>query len=65
MKKKTYSDVLTELEVIVEKMNEGSVPVDKLGETVKTASGMIKFLKQNLKATEIEINEILKDIDGN
>lgn len=65
MKKKNYSDVLKELEAIVEKMNKGDVPVDKLGETVKAASEMIKYLRQNLKATEIEINEIIRGIDEN
>jgi len=63
MKKKNYSEVLKELEAIVEKMNQGDVPVDKLGETVKSASEMIKYLRQNLKATEVEISEILKGID--
>jgi exodeoxyribonuclease VII small subunit len=63
MKKKNYSEVLKELEAIVEKMNQGDVPVDKLGETVKSASEMIKYLRQNLKATETEISEILKGID--
>jgi exodeoxyribonuclease VII small subunit len=64
MKKKTYSEVLKELESIVEKMNQGDVPVDKLGETVKSASDMIRFLKGSLNATQVEINEILKNIDN-
>ncbi len=63
MKKKTYSDTLMELEAIVEKMNRGDIPVDKLAESVKVASEMIKFLRQSLRATETEIAEVLKSID--
>lgn len=63
MKKKTYSDTLLELEAIVEKMNRGDIPVDKLAESVKAASEMIKFLRQSLMATETEIAEVLKSID--
>jgi exodeoxyribonuclease VII small subunit len=63
MKKKTYSDTLIELEAIVEKMNRGDIPVDKLAESVKAASEMIKFLRQSLRATETEIAEVLKSID--
>jgi exodeoxyribonuclease VII small subunit len=63
MKKKTYSDTLIELEAIVEKMNRGDIPVDKLAESVKVASEMIKFLRQSLRATETEIAEVLKSID--
>ena len=63
MKKKTYSEILKDLEALVEKMNTGDIPVDKLGESVKSATGMIKTLKQSLKSTEAEISEILKSID--
>ena len=63
MKKKTYSDTISELEAIVEKMNRGDIPVDKLAESVKVASEMIKFLRQSLRATETEIAEVLKSMD--
>jgi exodeoxyribonuclease VII small subunit len=63
MKKKTYSETLKDLEALVEKMNTGDIPVDKLGESVKIAAEMIKTLKQSLKSTEVEISEILKSID--
>jgi exodeoxyribonuclease VII small subunit len=63
MKKKTYSEILRELEALVEKMNSGDIPVDRLAETVKSASEMIKTLKKSLKSTEAEISEILKSLD--
>jgi exodeoxyribonuclease VII small subunit len=64
MKKRRYSEVLKDLEVIVEKMNKGEIPIDHLGESVKTASEMISYLRQNLKATEAEITAILKGLEG-
>ncbi len=63
MKKKTYSEILKDLEALVEKMNTGDIPVDRLAESVKNASEMIKTLKKSLKSTEAEISEILKSID--
>jgi exodeoxyribonuclease VII small subunit len=63
MKKKTYSEILKDLEALVEKMNTGDIPVDRLAESVKSASEMIKTLKKSLKSTEAEISEILKSID--
>ena len=63
MKKKTYSEILKDLEALVEKMNTGEIPVDRLAESVKSASKMIKTLKKSLKSTEAEISEILKSID--
>jgi exodeoxyribonuclease VII small subunit len=63
MKKKTYSEILRDLEALVEKMNTGEIPVDRLAESVKSASEMIKTLKKSLKSTETEIAEILKSID--
>jgi exodeoxyribonuclease VII small subunit len=63
MKKKSYSEILKDLETLVEKMNRGDVPVDKLGESVKAASDMIKTLRHNLRATEAEIAEVMKSMD--
>jgi exodeoxyribonuclease VII small subunit len=64
MKKRKYSEVLKDLEVIVEKMNKGEIPIDHVGESVKVASEMISYLRQNLKATEAEITTILKGLEG-
>ncbi len=63
MKKKNYSETLSDLEALVEKINNGDIPIDRLGENVRAASEMIKFLRQSLKSTETEITEILKSID--
>lgn len=63
MKKKSYSEVLKELETIVERMNKGEIPIDQLGESVKNAAEMIAYLRRSLKATEAEITAILKGLE--
>lgn len=63
MKKKSYSEVLKELETIVERMNKGEIPIDQLGESVKNAAEMIAHLRRSLKATEAEITAILKGLE--
>ncbi len=60
---KKYSEVLGELEDVVDRMNRGEVAIDELGTTVKSAAKMIKFLKDKLKSTEVEINQILMDLE--
>ncbi|MEN6475903.1 MAG: exodeoxyribonuclease VII small subunit [Syntrophaceae bacterium] len=63
MKKKTYSETLKDLEAIIERMQKGEIPIDQLGGNVKQAADMIAFLRNNLKATEVEISTILKGLE--
>jgi exodeoxyribonuclease VII small subunit len=58
-----YSDVLGELEEILERMNRGEVPIDELEETVKSAAKKIQYLRQVLRSTQKEVTGILKDIE--
>ena len=62
-KNATYSDVLKELEKTLESLNRGEVPIDRLESTVRSASEMIKFLKQKLHSTQAAITTILKEIE--
>lgn len=62
-KNATYSDVLQELEKTLDRLNRGEVPIDKLESTVRSASDMIKILRQKLRSTQTEITGILKDIE--
>ncbi len=63
-KNQSYSSVLKQLETIAEKMNKGDIPIDELGDKVKKASNMIKFLRQRLKSVEMEITDVLKDLES-
>jgi exodeoxyribonuclease VII small subunit len=62
-KEKGYSEVLQELEETLDKMNKGSISIDKLETTVKSAAEKIKFLRQKLRSTEAEITKVLQDIE--
>ena len=51
------------LEETLEKMNRGDIPIDELEETIKSAAGKIRYLKERLKATEAEITKVLREIE--
>lgn len=59
----TYSDVLKELEKTLDSLNRGEVPIDRLESTVRSASEMIRFLRDKLRSTQTEITGILKEIE--
>ncbi|HDP25563.1 MAG TPA: exodeoxyribonuclease VII small subunit [Deltaproteobacteria bacterium] len=61
--KKPYSDMLRELEEILEKMNRGEIPIDELEETVSSAAKTITFLKNRLKSTEAQVIRVLKALE--
>ncbi len=63
MKSKKYSEMLGELETIVEKMNRGEIAIDDLGSTVKDAARLIKALNQRLSATETEIARVFDELE--
>ena len=63
-KAKGYSDVLRELEDMLERMNRGEIPIDELEEAVKSAAQKIRYLRDKLKATEAEIIKVLSEIEG-
>lgn len=63
-KPKGYSDVLRELEETLDRMNRGDIPIDELEETIKSAAGKIRYLKDRLKATEAEITKVIREIEG-
>lgn len=41
----------------------GDIPIDELEETIKSAAGKIRYLKERLKATEAEITKVLREIE--
>ncbi len=62
-KSKGYSDVLKELEEMLERMNRGDIPIDELEDTVKSAAQKIRYLRDKLKSTEAEIVKVLREIE--
>ncbi len=62
-KARHYSEVLKELEDIMERMNRGEVPIDELGETVKQAAEKIRYLRSVLRSTQTTVTKILKEVE--
>ena len=63
MKKITYTEAITELEELVQGIENNETNVDELSQKVKRASELIKICKQKLHQTEEEVNNILKEIN--
>ncbi|PKP36222.1 MAG: exodeoxyribonuclease VII small subunit [Bacteroidetes bacterium HGW-Bacteroidetes-15] len=59
----SYSEAIAEIEGIVEKIENNELDVDELTQNVKRVSDLIKLCKAKLKATEEEVEKILKDFD--
>jgi exodeoxyribonuclease VII small subunit len=62
-KAKGYTDVLRELEEMLDRMNRGEIPIDELEDVVKSAAQKIRFLRDRLKATEAEITKVLSELE--
>ncbi len=57
-----YSDAYQELMEIVQEIENGDISVDVLSEKVKRASSLLRFCKEKLKQTEVDVDQILKDL---
>ncbi len=60
----TYSQMLTELQKIVDSVSRDNCLVDELEEKVQRAGELIKTLRKRLKKTEKSVSEMLTEIDG-
>lgn len=61
----TYEAAYSELQMIAAEIENETVSVDILAERVKRASLLIEFCQQKLRATEAEVNNIIKQMEGN
>lgn len=62
--KMTYSQMLAELQEIVDSVSRDDCPVDELEEKVQLAGKLIKTLRKRLKITEQSVSELLTEIDS-
>lgn len=60
----TSEEAYSELKKITEEIENESVPVDVLAEKVKRASELIAFCQTALRATEVEVNSIIAQMEG-
>ena len=61
----TYETAYSELQLIAGEIEMEAVSVDLLAEKVKRAAVLIAFCQQKLRATETEVNNIIKQMEGN
>ena len=58
----SFNEAVTEIEKILKNIESGELDVDKLSESVKRASALIRQCQKKLRTTEDEINSIFKDL---
>ncbi|MBC7863825.1 MAG: exodeoxyribonuclease VII small subunit [Bacteroidia bacterium] len=61
--KMNYESAYKELQAIAKEIESESVSVDVLAEKVKRASELISFCQKKLRATEEEVNNIIKQME--
>ena len=59
-----YQEAFEELQQIVTEIEEGEISVDELSEKVKRAAQLIKICKTKLTQTEANVDQILKELEG-
>lgn len=59
----TYKEAITEIEIIVGKIENEETDVDELATNVKRVSELIKICKDKLYKAEKEVKEIIDNID--
>jgi len=60
----TYESAYLELSGIAHEIETESVSVDVLAKKVKRASDLIEFCQLKLRATETEVNKIIKQMEN-
>lgn len=58
----SYEAAYQELMEIVQDIENGDISVDVLSEKVKRASVLLKYCKEKLHQTEVDVDQILKDL---
>jgi exodeoxyribonuclease VII small subunit len=60
----TYDKAYAELKAIAQEIDNETTTVDVLAQKVKRAADLIKFCQDKLRATEIEVDKIIKQMEG-
>jgi exodeoxyribonuclease VII small subunit len=63
-KEMTYESAYAELQKITKDIETESVSVDQLAQKVNRASFLIDFCQDKLRSTELEVNNIIKQMEG-
>lgn len=62
-KKVTYKEAISEIEGILEKIENEELDVDELAEKVKRVSTLLKICKDKLLKTNEQVEQILREMD--
>ncbi len=62
-KKLTYNEAVSEIEEILQQIENEELQVDELSDKVKRVNTLIKSCKDKLHKTELEVEKILNDIE--
>jgi exodeoxyribonuclease VII small subunit len=62
-KKISYKEALSEIEEILEKLENEELDVDKLTESIKRVSFLLKFCKEKLTTTEGEVQKLIDEME--
>ena len=62
-KKISYNEAMTEIEEILEKIENEELDVDELAEKVKRVSVLLKTCKDKLHKTNQQIEQVLKEME--
>lgn len=65
MKDLTYTEAITELDEIIEKMQSEECSIDNLNELTERSLKLLKICRTKLTATDEKLQEILKTLDEN
>jgi exodeoxyribonuclease VII small subunit len=63
IQKISYKEAVTEIEEILQKIENEEFDVDELTEKVKRVSILLKVCKDKLLKTNEQVEQILKDVD--
>ena len=59
----TYGEAMTEIEEILEKIENGELDVDELTDKVKRVANLLDLCKKKLKITEEEIQKVIEGLE--
>ena len=62
-KKISYNQAMTEIEEILEKIENEELDVDELAEKVKRVSVLLKICKDKLHKTNEQVEQVLKEME--
>ncbi|WP_448518058.1 exodeoxyribonuclease VII small subunit [Rhodoflexus sp.] len=57
----TYEKALEELETIYNALENDEVSIDSLSAKVERAYELLRFCKERLRATEVQLEQLMKD----